>query len=144
MAMSQGEAQLRAQPARARSMISAARLDGLILSALRASPVPLSAYAIGDRLRDQGHRVVMPSVYRSLRRLNAETEIEKVEILSAYRIAEGEKQLRLVCLTCGRTVGHSIPELYDMLVASVRKTGFEISYVALEVAGRCPGCRHHP
>jgi Fe2+ or Zn2+ uptake regulation protein len=141
MTMPQDEAQVWARPIRIRSTIPASHLDELILSALRTSSVPLSAYRIADRLHDHGHRVVIPSIYRSLRRLSDKGTIEKVEMLSAYRIAEGEKQLRLVCQECGRTITHSIPELYDVLVASARRTGFDIAKVALEMAGRCSTCR---
>ena len=126
---------------RVRSTMPASRLEALILSALRASTVPLSAYAIADQLRDEGTRVVVPSVYRALRRLGAEGVVEKVEMLSAYRISEREKHLRLVCLNCGQTTGHLLPELYDMLIDSAAQTGFAISKVALELAGRCASCR---
>jgi len=140
MTMLQAEAQHWPKPVRERSNIPASRLDALVVAALRASPVPLSAYAIADRLRDQGNRVVIPSIYRSLRRLSGAGVVEKVEMLSAYRIADGDKQLRLVCLACCRTVAHPIPELYDLLIASVQRTEFEISKAALEIAGRCADC----
>ena len=130
----------RSKPIRERSIIPASCLDTLVVTALRTSPVPLGAYAIADRLRDQGHRVVIPSIYRSLRRLSGAGVVEKVEMLSAYRIRDGDKQLRLVCLKCGRTAAHPIPELYDLLIASVQRTGFEISNVAFEIAGRCSEC----
>lgn len=140
MMIPQAKVQTWPKPVRERSIIPASRLDALVVTALRTSPVPLSAYAIADRLRDQGHRVVIPSIYRSLRRLSGTGVVEKVEMLSAYRIADGDKRLRLVCLGCGRTVAHPIPEFYDLLIASVQRTGFEISKVALEIAGRCAEC----
>ncbi|MFT3968555.1 MAG: transcriptional repressor [Sphingobium sp.] len=142
MTMLQGEAQAWPKP-RGRSIIPGSKLDELILSELYSSPVPLSAYTIADRLRDQGHHVVIPSLYRGLRRLSSTGEIEKVEMLAAYRIAEGQKHLRLVCLGCGRTTAHPVPELYDLLIARAKETGFDISKVALELGGRCPTCSEH-
>lgn len=142
MNMPRHRARAPARPVRARSApLPGGQLEELVLSALDASNVPLSAYSLTERLRDQGHHVVIPSMYRALDRLCLKGLIEKVEMLSAYRIGEREKHVRLVCLKCGETRGHSIPELYDMLIVSAEKTGFDISKVALKLAGCCPACR---
>ena len=77
------------RPARVRApSIPGKVLDELVLDALAAADTPLGACDIAERLRHGGRHVAMISLYRSLERLCAEEQIEKVATITAFRIRD--------------------------------------------------------
>jgi Fur family transcriptional regulator, zinc uptake regulator len=121
--------------------VPATALDQAILTLLTRSEMPLSAYELTERLREQGRRVVPMSVYRSLDRLSARDLVHKVEMLSAFRAKSDPQPILMICIQCGSTQSLAAPDLHGALEASLASSGFTPRRVAFEVAGFCSTCR---
>lgn len=110
-------------------------------TALGGDETPLSAYAIAERLRADGHRVNIMSIYRSLDRLCERDVVERVESLSSYRLRSAVAAMLMVCSRCGVATPLPIAEEHARLWASVANTGFAIRKLAIEAVGLCGSCR---
>ncbi len=129
------------RPARKRaSPCPAPQLDPALLDILAQSEVPLSAYDLVSRLRDRGRHVVVMSIYRALDRLRTQQRIEKVEMLSAFRIRDSPQAILMICVACGRTRALSVPVQHDALDQAMANAGFAASGIAIEAAGLCRDC----
>ncbi len=126
---------------RRRPTVPAPTLDRSILGLLADAGTPLSAYDLVERLRHQGAQVVAMSVYRSLDRLSGRDQIQKVEMLSAYRVKDTIQPILMICIACGATQAAAAPDLHEALAQSLHRCGFVSRRVALEVAGLCTQCR---
>jgi Fur family zinc uptake transcriptional regulator len=115
-------------------------LDSSLLELLSQAERPLSAYNLVSLLREQGRQMAVMSIYRSLDRLCARGLIDRVEMLSAFRIRDVPKAALLICIDCGTTQPLAVSDLRDSLMRRVAYTGFSPGTVALEVAGLCPAC----
>ncbi len=134
--VSDGRPQQKRAPA-----IPAPVLDRSVMEFLAQSDVPLSAYDLVALFRERGRHMAGPSIYRSLDRLYARQLIEKVEMLSAFRIRDVPQAILMICVACGRTRPLSVPALQEALAQSVASVGFVPRTIALEVAGLCAHCR---
>jgi Fur family zinc uptake transcriptional regulator len=112
-------------------------LDSSLLELLSQAERPLSAYNLVSLLREKGRQMAVMSVYRSLERLCARGLIDKVEMLSAFRIRDVPKEALLICIDCGATQPLAVSDLRDALMQRVAHTGFSPGTIALEVAGLC-------
>jgi Fur family zinc uptake transcriptional regulator len=124
----------RAQP------FPAAELDRSLLDLLALSDVPLSAYALLERLRAQGRHTVAMSVYRALDRLCGDKLVEKVGMLAAFRLKDLPGAVLSICTACGRTRAVALPDIHDALRRGIERTGFTTHVIALEAAGICADC----
>ena len=120
--------------------IAGPALDRSISLALSRAAMPLSAYDLVERLREQGSKVTAKSVYRSLDRLCARDEVQKVAMLAAYRIKDVAHPLLMICLECGATRSLAAPALHQALGESLSGRGFTPRRIACEVAGLCADC----
>jgi Fur family transcriptional regulator, zinc uptake regulator len=118
----------------------ATALDQAVLATLVRYDMPLSAYDLVDRLGEQGRRVVPMSVYRSLERLCARDLVQKVEMLSAYRVKDVARPILMICIRCGSIQSHDASDLHEALGESLGDSGFTPRRVAFEVAGICSEC----
>jgi Fur family zinc uptake transcriptional regulator len=116
-------------------------LDALILETLGDTDVPLSAYAIVDRLHDVRRTTNAMGIYRSLDRLKQRDLIERVESLSAYRLRTAQHAVLMACTQCGSTTTLSARAEYASIEQAVQATGFALKKLALEAVGLCSACR---
>ena len=116
-------------------------LDELILETLGDTDVPLGAYAIASRLREQCRPGNVMAIYRSLERLAKRRQIERVESLSAYRLRTASQAVLMACSNCGSTNPLPILPEFRSIEQAVRESGFALDKLALEAVGVCEQCR---
>lgn len=121
--------------------VPASDLDSMIVDLLSAAGAPLSAYDLAERIRERGRRVVPMSVYRALERLCARDAVQKVEMLSAYRVRDVSNPILLICMGCGSIAPVDADHLHHALGEMLARSGFRPRTVAVEVAGLCGPCR---
>ncbi|HEY7750597.1 MAG TPA: Fur family transcriptional regulator [Aestuariivirgaceae bacterium] len=117
--------------------------DRAVLSALRASEQPLSAYDILERVRNSGIRAPM-QVYRSLDRLASMGAVHRIEALNAFVACRedqyGHKPGFVICRDCG-TVKEFEDGRLDAIAHRAAGKDFAIDEVSVEVLGQCVDCR---
>ena len=116
------------------------QLDSDLLQVLAASEIPLSAYEIATRLRESVRHVMAVSIYRSLHRLCAEQRVERVEMVSGFRIKDTPGAVLAICAQCGRTVSVRVVSEHAAIEQAIAAIGFVASKVALEASGVCSRC----
>jgi len=121
------------------------RNQTLVLDKLGRAEGPLSAYALLDRLRDDGFRAPL-QVYRALDRLIQAGLVHRLESLNAFVTCAGPHchghgiTAFAICERCG-----SVSEFADELVSErlesrVGETGFRTSRAMIEFRGTCAQC----
>ena len=130
--------------ARHRDQPKLSRNQREVLSCLRRTKEPMSAYAILDRVRRVGISHP-PTVYRALNELMQKRMVHRLESRSAF-VACGHggcdgKFAFAICRQCGRVV--EIPLSSDDQAALLGLVPDEIApeRVTLEIAGLCEDCR---
>lgn len=124
-----------------RRIYRATDLDEDVIKALEASDVPLSAYDLAVRLQNEGRRIFVVSIYRSLARLCAAHAAERVEMTSRYRIRDVPNALLTTCDKCGRTFALAADRQFEQLGIVIADSGFRAIKVALEAVGICRDCQ---
>ncbi len=123
---------------------SLTRNQNLVHDALVKAEGPLSAYAILDRLRDEGFRAPL-QVYRALDRLMELGKVHRVECLNAFVACRApraghESVVFTICDRCG-TVGEIADGRFlDELRELAGETGFALSGSIVELRGNCREC----
>lgn len=115
-------------------------LDALVLTVLERSSRPLSAYDIAAGSKDLGVPVTVPQVYRVLERLMCGNRVQRVELLSAYLPARGERQGFLVCRSCRSVARFPVSALQAMIERECRAMAFTRSRLIFEALGLCKQC----
>jgi Fur family transcriptional regulator, ferric uptake regulator len=117
-----------------------------VLGAL-ASRDDATAQQIHALLLDEGERVGLATVYRTLSRLS---ESGVVDTLShhrgetCYRLCGEGHHHHLVCSGCHRVVELGDCELDPWLAALASEHGFTVSRHTVDVTGLCPDCQAAP
>ena len=117
----------------------------LIASILQREPRFLSAAELYERLKRDGARVSLSTVYRTLDRLRAKGEVtERTD-------AEGEATFMLcepahhhhhaICAECGRVEDVDCTAMEQFSESLRALHGFELDGHAMEFFGRCQACR---
>jgi Fur family transcriptional regulator, ferric uptake regulator len=117
----------------------------LIAAILQREPRFLSAAEIYQRLRQDGARVSLSTVYRTLDRLRAKGEVtERTD-------AEGEATFmhcepahhhhHAICAECGRVEDVDCTAMEQFAESLLALSGFELDGHAMEFFGRCRECR---
>jgi Fur family ferric uptake transcriptional regulator len=117
----------------------------LIASILQREPRFLSAAELYERLKRDGARVSLSTVYRTLDRLRAKGEVtERTD-------AEGEATFMLcepahhhhhaICGECGRVEDVDCTAMEQFSESLRALHGFELDGHAMEFFGRCHACR---
>lgn len=117
----------------------------LIASILQREPRFLSAAELYERLKRDGARVSLSTVYRTLDRLRAKGEVtERTD-------AEGEATFMLcepahhhhhaICAECGRVEDVDCTAMEQFSESLRALHGFELDDHAMEFFGRCRACR---
>lgn len=104
----------------------------------------VTAQQLHDDLRHAGLQVGLATVYR---RLQALAEAGRLDVIrtpegqAAYRRCNTGHHHHLICRVCGRTVELAGEEFESWLGRMAERHGFAELDHALEVYGRCEGCR---
>jgi len=128
------------------------RNQALVLAALDGAEAPLGAYALLDRLRDQGLRAPT-QVYRALDKLVEKGLIHRLECLNAFVACNHSHDapaagggpaagpaVFVICDRCSRTL-----ELTDSIIGGrlerlARDEGFGLHASNIELRGLCAAC----
>lgn len=117
-----------------------------ILTVLKSSEAPMSAYQILSQLRSEEPDIAPPTVYRALAALTDQGRAHKLESLKAFvpcRCSH-EKSLPVlaICGDCGLVDEHDGEELLPKLTAMVTATNFRPVRHVVEIHGQCENCAH--
>lgn len=121
------------------------RNQQVVLAALNASEVPMTAYEILDLagVRDQGLKAPL-TIYRALERLMAQGLVHRIESLNAFVACEHGPHREAVgfmsCELCRKTIELPVGECERLLQDAAESNGFHIDKVTVEVFGRCVVC----
>jgi Fur family zinc uptake transcriptional regulator len=115
-----------------------------ILSCLRNSGEPLSAYAILDRVRKSGISHP-PTVYRALNDLMKKGMVHRLESRSAF-VACGHgacdgKFAFAICRACDKVVEILLPDKDQAMLLGLAPKEISPEQVTVEIAGLCEDCR---
>lgn len=104
----------------------------------------LGAYAILDRLREEGFGSQPPVAYRALDFLVQNGFVHKIERLNAFVACShpgaSHSPAFMICRKCDAVAeAHSAPAK-GALGAAARAAGFEIERTVVEAEGICPDC----
>lgn len=121
------------------------RNQALVLDTLAGEDGPLSAYAILDRLRDEGLRAPL-QVYRALDKLLEQGLVHRLESINAFVACahphDHEHALTAfaICETCGRVDEFSDAVVEERLGAWARAHAFHPARTTIELRGACAAC----
>ncbi|MGI9374306.1 MAG: Fur family transcriptional regulator [Hyphomicrobiales bacterium] len=117
----------------------------LVLGALTGADAPLSAYAILDKLRDDGLKAPL-QVYRALEKLTESGLVHKVESLNSF-VACAHPECHsanliafAICEKCGDVSEFSDTDIEDKLAHWWKSNRFTPSTMTLELRGACESC----
>ena len=117
-----------------------------VVELLGAEDCCLTAQEVFDRLRADGRRVGIASVYRALGELADDGFVQRIEIgdgTSRYEKVQagGEHHHHLVCDDCGKVEAFADDELERALSKVERRTGYSVAGHDVVLRGACSDCR---
>lgn len=116
-----------------------------VLSLIWHSHTPIGAYAVMDRLRDEGRNAMPPTVYRAIDFLLEQGLIHRIASLNAFigcdRPAERHAVQYLICKRCGTVAEVDDAAIGSAIAATARGLGFAPDRQTVEIAGTCRDCR---
>jgi Fur family ferric uptake transcriptional regulator len=106
----------------------------------------LTAQEIFDRLREDGRRVGIASVYRALDLLTSLRLVQRLDMgegIARYEPAnaDGEHHHHVVCESCGKVIAFEDDALERALDGLSSRLGVEIGGHDVVLRGTCPDCR---
>ncbi len=119
-----------------------------MLAALRAEPLPRTAYELIAQLRDKGISAP-PTIYRTLNRLTALGHAHRLETLNAYiacrhgHCCERGKPAFAICDDCGHVEEIKQPVVTAGISTWAEETEFSVASVTFELRGKCRACRNN-
>jgi Fur family transcriptional regulator, ferric uptake regulator len=133
------------------STLAALERRGLRRSAARQAVIELlgrqsccvTAQEIFDGLRDEGRRVGIASVYRTLEQLTRDGFVQRVDVGSPTArfepVLEDEHHHHLVCADCGKVEPFADPQLERALHKAEGQTGYSVAHDVV-LRGVCDDC----
>jgi Fur family transcriptional regulator, zinc uptake regulator len=124
---------------------SLTRNQQLVFDALNGSSHPLSAYAILDKLRDDGLRAPL-QVYRALDRLVESGKVHRLESLNAFvacahaHCHQDCASAFAICEKCGSVTEFSDDKIMSRLRGWSSEAKFQPGRMTVEVRGVCADC----
>ena len=105
----------------------------------------LTAQQIFDRLRSEGRRVGIATVYRVLDQLSERGLLQRVDVgagTARYEAAlpSGEHHHHLVCDGCGKVEAFADDELESVIHKVERRTGYSVAGHDVVLRGACREC----
>ncbi len=119
------------------------RQQAAVIERLGQSGDFTSAQELHARMRGEGDKVGLATVYRTLTSLAAAGEIDMIrtdEGEAVYRMCSTGHHHHLVCRNCGRTVEIEGPAVEKWAGRVAADHGFSDVSHTLEVFGTCGGC----
>ena len=117
--------------------------QSLVLDALSGARQPLGAYALLDRLRDEGFKAPL-QVYRPLDQLAALGLVHRLESLNAWTVCCAESHqgtpIFAICNDCGMVTEHLDEQLSSTIEALPEISGFVPDRSIVEIYGQCGEC----
>ena len=109
----------------------------------------LTAQEIFDQLRNEGRRVGIASVYRTLEQLTRDSYVQRIDIgagTSRFEPihADGQHHHHLVCDDCGKVEAFADDELERALREVERRTGYVVAGHDVVLRGACDDCAPAP
>jgi Fur family transcriptional regulator, ferric uptake regulator len=121
------------------------RQQSAVAEALGGADDFTSAQDLHARLRTNGHKVGLATVYRALQTLAEQGEVDMLRTddgESVYRrCSTGSHHHHLVCRSCGRTVEVEGPTVERWTRAIAAEHGYDDVSHTLEIFGTCADCR---
>lgn len=118
----------------------AAVLDDLVISLLKKSNRPLTAYELADRSSEQGTVINPAQIYRVLERLIIAKRVQRIELLSAYMLRQGEVPGFMVCRCCRSVQSFPLGAMLQAAERICRSRTFRLSRTIVESWGICAEC----
>ena len=116
-----------------------------VLELVWQSHEPVGAYALLDRLNEEGHKAAPPTVYRALDFLLQHGLVHRLERLNAFvgcaRPNGPHAAQFLICANCSRAAELDDPAIGKALQQAAEARGFAVTRLTVEVEGVCPTCR---
>lgn len=115
-----------------------------VLEIVAGSHTAIGAYAIMDRLKDDGRRPAPIAVYRALDFLIANGLVHRIASRNAYvactHLGVPHGSQFLICRRCG-SVGEMTSEaVWQALIGAAAEAGFSAVAPVVEVEGECAAC----
>nr|WP_233160520.1 Fur family transcriptional regulator [Aquitalea sp. ASV11] len=116
-----------------------------VLAVLQQANGPLTAYALLDRLREQGFKAPA-QVYRALERLAEHDLVHRLESLNAYvscahpGCCQHDFRAFAICDSCGHVDEFADLELQRCLANWVKNNAFTLHKSIIELHGECTTC----
>lgn len=116
----------------------------IVLGILTEARVPMTAYEMLGRLRDDTPKIAPPTVYRALNQLIASHDIHRLESINAYAACQHDHHqtasIFSICDACGATDEHVDETAVNVLSALSMRNGFVPNRQIIEVHGQCAEC----
>ncbi|WP_050528531.1 transcriptional repressor [Pseudorhodobacter aquimaris] len=104
----------------------------------------LGAYAVLDRLRDDGFGSQPPVAYRALDFLVTHGLAHKIERLNAFIACAHPDEVHapafMICRLCDSVAEAQSEPARSALAEAAKATGFKVERTVVEAEGVCPGC----
>ncbi|WP_380056754.1 Fur family transcriptional regulator [Falsihalocynthiibacter sp. SS001] len=115
-----------------------------VLSVLRLSDRPMTAYQILERLQAAEPDIAPPTVYRTLTALTDQGRAHRLESLRAFVPCrcnhEESVPVLAICEDCGSVEEHDGSDLLPKLTALTDKNAFRAERHIVEIHGQCVSC----
>ena len=119
-----------------------------VVSLLAERHCAIAAQDVHDRLRADGRKVGLASVYRALELLAAHGLVHRIERAGVAQFEPahpgGEHHHHAICDSCGRMDAFEDERLERDLHAVLDRLGYEAGGHDVVLRGRCPACRPDP
>jgi Fur family transcriptional regulator, ferric uptake regulator len=119
----------------------------LVVELVGAQDCCLSAQEIHDRVRDQGSRIGIASVYRTLEGLDTLGLVQRVDLgdgVARFEPAHagGDHHHHLVCDDCGKVEPFEDSSLESAIERVANGRGYAVAAHDVVLRGACEDCRH--
>ena len=119
----------------------------LVVELVGAQDCCLSAQEIHDRVRDQGGRIGIASVYRTLEGLDALGLVQRVDLgdgVARFEPAHagGDHHHHLVCDDCGKVEPFEDSSLESAIERVANGRGYAVAAHDVVLRGACEDCQH--
>jgi Fur family zinc uptake transcriptional regulator len=115
-----------------------------VLELVWSSHQPIGAYALLDRLKQDGRSAAPPTVYRALEFLLEQGLVHRIESLNAYvgcaQPGDGHLVQFLICRKCGTAAEIEDRRVVEAIGRSAAERGFALEGRVIELSGLCEHC----
>lgn len=120
------------------------KIRSQVLEIIWSSHNPIGAYAVLQKLQEQGHKPAPPTAYRALDFLVSAKLIHRIESLNAYvgcPSPDANHQCQFyICNTCGHIAEVHNQAVIHALSEGAKTLGFNCKQPIIEVHGTCKDC----